>query len=160
MAIIPVSVIVAALCFSIAPVSTDVFIMFIIGAIMLVFGMALFTLGAETSMTVIGERVGVQISRNKSWIIGVILIIFIGTIIVIAEPDLTVFAEQIQEIPTSTMVIISALGSGVLLALAFFRNRFKIKLKHILMVLYGLVFVLTIFTPKYFNNSIVNFGKL
>ena len=150
MAIIPVSVIVAALCFSIAPVSTDVFIMFIIGAIMLVFGMALFTLGAETSMTVIGERVGVQISRNKSWIIGVILIIFIGTIIVIAEPDLTVFAEQIQEIPTSTMVIISALGSGVLLALAFFRNRFKIKLKHILMVLYGLVFVLTIFTPKYF----------
>ena len=30
MAIIPVSVIVAALCFSIAPVSTDVFIMFII----------------------------------------------------------------------------------------------------------------------------------
>lgn len=149
-AVIPVSAIVAAFCFSIAPVSIDVLIMFIIGAIMLVFGMALFTLGAETSMTVIGERIGAQISKNKSWLIGAILIVFIGTIIVIAEPDLTVFAEQIKEIPTTTMVIISALGSAFLLALAFFRNKFKIKLKYILMVLYGLAFLLTIFTPKEF----------
>ena len=74
MAIIPVSVIVAALCFSIAPVSTDVFIMFIIGAIMLVFGMALFTLGAETSMTVIGERVGVQISEIKAGLLALFLL--------------------------------------------------------------------------------------
>lgn len=150
MAVIPVSAIVAILCFSIAPVSTDVFIMFIIGAIMLVFGMSLFTLGAETSMTVIGERVGVHISKQKKWFIGIILIILIGTIIVVAEPDLTVFANQIQEIPTATMVAISAIGSGLLLAIAFFRNRLRIKLKYILMVLYGLVFVLTLFTPKSF----------
>lgn len=149
-AIIPVSAIVAVLCFSIAPVSTDVFIMFIIGAIMLVFGMSLFTLGAETSMTVIGERVGVHISKKSKWLIGVILIILIGTIIVVAEPDLTVFANQIQEIPTATMVVISAIGSGILLAIAFFRNKLKIKLKYILMVLYGLAFILTIFTPKSF----------
>lgn len=41
-------------------------------------------------------------------------------------------------------------GSGILLAAAFFRIVFGIKLKYILMVLYGVVFVLAIFVPKEF----------
>lgn len=150
LAILPVSAIVAFLCFSIAPVTIDVLIMFVVGAVMLVLGMAFFTLGAETSMTVMGERVGAYVSSKKRWIISLIIIMLIGTIIVAAEPDLTVFAEQIHGIPTEYIIGTVAVGSGVLLAAAFFRILFGIKLKYILMVLYGIVFVLTIFTPKNF----------
>ncbi len=41
-------------------------------------------------------------------------------------------------------------GSGILLAVAFFRIVFGIKLKYILMVLYGIIFALAIFSPKEF----------
>ena len=41
-------------------------------------------------------------------------------------------------------------GSGILLAIAFFRIIYGIKLKYILMFLYGIVFILAIFTPKEF----------
>lgn len=104
LSILPISAIVAVLCFSIAPVSIDVFVMFVVGAIMLVIGMALFNLGAETSMTVIGERIGVYISSRKKFIVSAILLILIGTIIVAAEPDLKVFSDQIHEIQTSVII--------------------------------------------------------
>ncbi len=109
LAIIPISAIVAFLCFGIAPVTTDVFIMFVVGAVMLVVGMALFTLGAETSMTVMGERIGVYISNQKKMIVSLILLIIIGTIIVIAEPDLTVFSQQIHEIPMQLLILTVAI---------------------------------------------------
>lgn len=150
LAVVPISIIVAVLCFGIAPVTTDVFIMFVVGAVMLVIGMALFTLGAETSMTVMGERIGVYISNQKKMIVSLILLVLIGTIIVFAEPDLTVFAEQIQEIPTNFLILTVAIGSGILLAVAFFRIIFGVKLKYILMVLYGIIFTLAIFSPKEF----------
>lgn len=149
-AILPISAIVAVLCFTVTPVTTDVFIMFVVGAIMLVIGMAFFNLGAETSMTVMGERIGVFISGKKSKIIVLMLVMLIGTIIVVAEPDLTVFAEQINEIPTNLIIATVAIGSGFLLAVAFLRIILGMKLKYILMILYGIIFVLTIFTPKEF----------
>lgn len=107
--ILPISTIVAILCFSIAPVSTDVFIMFVVGAVMLVGGMALFNLGAETSMNVIGERIGVYISGKKNFFISFILLIFIGVIVAAAEPDLLVFAEQICEMPTLLIISMVAI---------------------------------------------------
>lgn len=149
-AVLPISAIVALLCFSITPVSTDVFIMFVVGAVMLVIGMALFNLGAETSMNVIGERIGVYISGRKKFFVSFILLILIGVIVAAAEPDLLVFAEQICEIPTLLTICMVAVGSGILLALAYFRAIFGIKLKYVLMVLYGIVFALAIFTPKEF----------
>lgn len=150
LAILPVSAIVALLCFSIAPVTIDVLIMFVVGAVMLVLGMAFFTLGAETSMTVIGERIGSHVSGKKRWLISLIIILLIGTIIVVAEPDLTVFAEQIHGIPSGIVIGTVAVGSGILLAIAFFRILSGIKLKYMLMILYGIIFILTIFTPKDF----------
>ena len=104
LAILPISAIVAVLCFSIAPVTIEVLVMFVVGAAMLVLGMALFTLGAETSMSVIGERIGSYISGRKKLIISAILIVLIGIIIVIAEPDLRVFAEQIHGIPIDLVI--------------------------------------------------------
>lgn len=148
--ILPITAIVAILCFSVAPVTTDVFIMFVVGAIMLVLGMALFNLGAETSMTVIGERIGVYISSRKKLFVSAILLILIGTIIVVAEPDLTVFSKQIHEIPTNLIISMVSIGSGLLLAAAYFRMIFGIKLKYVLMVMYGIIFILSIFTPREF----------
>lgn len=149
-AVLPISIIVTALCFTIAPISISVFSKFMIGVVMLILGMSLFSLGAETSMETVGSRIGSHISSKKNIFIISILIVIIGAIVVFAEPDLLLFSEQIHEIPTQIMITTVAIGSGVLLSAAFIRIVFNINIKYILMVLYGIAFALSIFVPKEF----------
>ena len=49
--VLPVSLIILVLCFTIAPIDVSSFTSFIFGAVMIIVGMALFSLGAEISMT-------------------------------------------------------------------------------------------------------------
>ena len=62
--VLPITAIVLVLCFTISPIPPDTLLTFLVGAVLLIFGMALFTLGAETAMTPIGERVGAHITRK------------------------------------------------------------------------------------------------
>ena len=57
-AVLPIAAIVLVLCFSIAPVSPSILLCFLLGAAMIIVGIMFFTLGAEMSMTPMGERVG------------------------------------------------------------------------------------------------------
>ena len=57
-AVLPIIVIVLLLCFSVAPISPSILLCFLIGAVLLILGMMFFTLGAELSMSPMGEKVG------------------------------------------------------------------------------------------------------
>ncbi len=57
-AVLPVMGIVLFLCFSVAPVPPGILLEFLAGGVLLIVGMMFFTLGAELSMTPMGERVG------------------------------------------------------------------------------------------------------
>ena len=63
--VLPITAIVFVLCFTVVPVPTDILISFIIGAIMLILGMGLFTLGTDLAMTPIGSEVGSAITRSR-----------------------------------------------------------------------------------------------
>ena len=65
-AVLPIAAIVLILCFSIAPVSPSILLCFLLGAAMIVVGIMFFTLGAEMSMTPMGERVGAILTRSSS----------------------------------------------------------------------------------------------
>ena len=102
--VLPITAIVFVLCFTVVPVPTDILISFIIGAIMLILGMGLFTLGTDLAMTPIGSEVGSAITRSrKLWFIALISLV-VGIIITIAEPDLQVLAEQVPNIPNMTII--------------------------------------------------------
>ena len=64
-AVLPIVAIVLVLCFSVAPVSPSILLCFLLGAAMIVVGIMFFTLGAEMSMTPMGERVGAVITRSR-----------------------------------------------------------------------------------------------
>ena len=49
--VLPILLIVLLICLSITPVETDLMFSFLIGTVMVVLGMGLFSLGADTSMT-------------------------------------------------------------------------------------------------------------
>lgn len=148
--VMPVTAIVLLLCFTIVPVPSGTFLAFLIGALLLVVGMGLFTLGADTAMTPIGEYVGTTVMKSKKiWVI-VLVCFLVGVMITVSEPDLQVLAEQISAIPNVTMILTVSAGVGVFLVFAFLRTVLKIKLKYILIFFYAAVFIMAIFVPESF----------
>lgn len=157
-AVIPIIGIVLLLCFSIAPLSTSVLITFLIGSILLIAGMMFFTLGAELSMTPMGERVGTAMTRSrKLWVI-FSLAFLLGFMITISEPDLQVLAEQVPSVPNIVLIIAVAGGVGVLLVIALLRMLFGIALSRLLLFFYAIVFILTCFVPEDFLSIAFDSG--
>lgn len=149
-AVLPITGIVLFCSIFLVPMDLNVFVLFVVGAILLVFGMGFFQLGAEISMTPIGEGIGIQISKTqKSWL--VVLITFImGAIITVSEPDLQVLAGQVPSIKSIVLILAVAAGVGLFLALSIIRIRYKMSLSLLLIILYGVVIVLSFFVPKNF----------
>lgn len=101
-AVFPILAIVLLLCFTIAPFAPSILMAFLIGAVLLIVGMLLFSFGVDLSMTKMGERVGTTMKKLGL----MVLISFImGLIITISEPDLQVLAGQVPSI--------MALGIGI-----------------------------------------------
>lgn len=107
--VIPITLIIAILSFTITPLDTDVIVEFMIGAIMLVVGTGFFTLGAEMSMSVIGERIGADIIKRKNLFFVLIIMVILGTVVTVAEPDLKVLASQVSSIPANLIVTVVGL---------------------------------------------------
>lgn len=149
-AVLPVIGIVIVLCFTIAPISASILLCFLMGAAMIIVGILFFTLGAETSMTPMGERVGTAIMKSRNLFTIVILGFILGFIITISEPDLQVLAQQVPSIPNLALILSVAIGVGVFLIVALLRMFFSIALPPLLIICYGVVFALTFFVPKSF----------
>ena len=64
-AVLPVVGIVIVLSFTIAPITSSILLCFLVGAVMVMAGMMFFTLGAEMSMTPMGEKVGARMTHKK-----------------------------------------------------------------------------------------------
>ena len=157
-AVLPIVAIVLVLCFSIAPVSPSILLCFLLGAAMIIVGIMFFTLGAETSMSPMGERVGAMLTKSRSvpLIIGVGFLL--GFLITISEPDLQVLANQVPSIPNMTLILSVAAGVGLFLVVAFLRMLLGIALPKLLVVFYGLIFVLAAFVPKEFLSVAFDSG--
>ena len=149
-AVLPISGIVLALSIFLVPLDVGTVMMFLFGAVLLIFGMGMFQLGAEMSMEPLGDGIGVQMSKNRHlWLVAAISFAM-GAIITIAEPDLQVLAEQVPSIENATLIWTVAIGVGIFLALAVLRILLKIDLSWLLMGLYAAVLCFSFFVPKDF----------
>ena len=149
-AVLPVIAIVMVLCFTIAPISTSILLCFLMGAAMIVVGIMFFTLGAEMSMTPMGERVGTAITKSKNLLLIIAIGFILGFIITISEPDLQVLAEQVPSVPNMTLILSVAVGVGIFLVVALLRMLFGIPLPQLLVVFYVAVFIVAGFVSPDF----------
>lgn len=148
--VLPITIIVLLLCFTVAPIPNNMLVSFLMGAVLLIVGMAFFTLGADTAMTPIGTKVGSCITKSrKVWMI-VFVSFLLGVIITISEPDLQVLANQVPNIPNAALIGTVALGVGIFLVIAMLRILFGISLNILLIGFYIVVFMLAMFVPKNF----------
>ena len=149
-AVLPIVGIVLVLCFSVAPISPSILLCFLLGAAMIIVGMMFFTLGAEASMTPMGERVGTAVTRSRSLPVIIVMGFLLGFLITISEPDLQVLAGQVPAVPNLVLILAVAAGVGVFLVLALLRMLFAIPLPPMLVFFYLAVFALAFFVPKDF----------
>lgn len=148
--VLPITAIVLALCFTIAPIPAGILMAFVIGAILLIVGMGFFTLGAEMAMTPMGERVGARLTGSRRLWLVIAGCFAIGVMITIAEPDLQVLATQVPSVPNMVLILAVAVGVGLFLVVALLRMLFGIRLSYLLVGFYILVFVLAAFVPRDF----------
>lgn len=154
MSVFPITAIVFLLIFAFIPTPTTLKVNLCICSVLLLVGIALFSLGADESMLDFGNGIGSALSKkNKLWLM-LIASFAIGFIITFAEPDLMVLAKQVQECSSlnSVWVFIIAVSAGVglLLTLGILRLYFKFKFSTLVAIAYGIVFLLSFFVPKSF----------
>ena len=139
--VLQISLIVLAICFVLVPVDTGLMLSFVLATAMLILGMGLFTLGAEMSMSKIGNYMGAKLTKSRR--LGLILIVsfLLGVAITVAEPDLQVLAANVPEIDKTVLILTVSVGVGIFLMLCMVRILFGISLRLLLIVFYALVFL-------------------
>ena len=148
--VLPVFIIVVLLCLFIPEMNMSILTAFIFGAVMVIVGTGIFNVGAEMSMTQMGEYVGAQMTRSKKiWLI-ILLSLFVGIMITMSEPDLQILATNASIEPSIILIIAVSCGVGAFLVVAMLRIIFAIKLKYLLMIFYIATFVLAMFVKPSF----------
>lgn len=148
--VLPITVIVLLLSILLIPMEVGAFSLFLAGAVFLIFGMGFFQLGADISMTQLGQGIGGQLikKRNLLFIVGGCFLM--GVLITISEPDLQVLANQVASIPNRVLVLTVAVGVGIFLVVAVLRILFKISLSRLLTLMYLLLFWVALAAPGEF----------
>ena len=139
--VLPVTAIVAVLCLALVRVDVGLMLSFLLGSGLLIVGMGLFTLGAELSMSRIGNLIGAKMTKSqKLWfVLGVSFLL--GVAITMAEPDLQVLATNVPAIDKTVLVVTVSVGVGFFLMLCMARILFSISLRLLLIIFYTIVFI-------------------
>lgn len=153
--VLPVTIIVLILNFTIAPIGTVLVWRFIVGVIFIILGLGIFLFGAELGIQPVGSLMGSFIARfKKLWVI-ILFGFILGFFINVAEPDLQVLARQVSQVTNgalsqTSLVIIVSIGIGLLVTTGLIRIVFKIPLNRLLTLLYGIIFLLAVISPDAF----------
>ena len=139
--VLPVTAIVAVLCLTLVRVDVGLMLSFLLGSGLLILGMGLFTLGAELSMSRIGNLIGAKMTKSrKLWFILAVSFL-LGVAITMAEPDLQVLATNVPAIDKTVLIVTVSAGVGLFLMLCMVRILFSVSLRLLLIVFYALLFL-------------------
>ncbi len=140
--VFPVAAIVLVISFtSLVKLSTTEIVAFAVSAVFLILGIGLFNLGSDLAMTPMGEHMGSGLIKSKKIVILIAVSFIMGVLITIAEPDLSVLAEQVSTVINPTILILTVgLGVGLFLVIALLKILFKKNLSMILMFFYMMLF--------------------
>ena len=142
--VLPVGIIVFILSFTpLIDLTGREMTVFGISALLLIAGIALFNLGADLAMTPMGQFIGEGLTKSRKKSILLIVSFVMGLLITIAEPDLSVLAEQVSSMMNGTLLIVTVgLGVGIFLLMAVLKIVHRIDLTSMLLFFYLMLFSL------------------
>lgn len=153
--ILPVTITILILHFTLTPLDAEIVGKFILGAGLMVLGISLFLLGIDISITPIGEQISeVLVKSNKLWLILLGGGLF-GFIVTVAEPDLHILADQVKAITgghfdSKLLILLVSAGVGAFVSFGIFRILKNIRLNRFMTVVYLIILALGFFTQPDF----------
>lgn len=168
LAVAPISIIIIILSIVIH-VPERLIVNFVIGDLLLVLGLTLFSIGSYQSTVAIAQSIGeYMVVKRKLWFF-VIIAFLVGFLITVAEPALWVLADQVKSVILQpVMILFVAVGVGFFLILALLRILFQLKLRQMLLISYILLFIFAFivstinpaFLPLAFDSGGVTTGPM
>lgn len=142
--VLPVVAIVLALAATpFTDISGKEIIVFSVCALFLILGIGLFNLGADMSMTPMGEYMGTGLTKAGNLKLLLLISFLMGVFITVAEPDLSVLAGQVSAVMNETLLIATVgVGVGLFLLFSVLKMVFKKSLSSLLMLFYMLLFAI------------------
>ena len=142
--VLPVAVIVVILNLtSLVELTVTELTAFLVSSIFLIFGIGMFNLGADIAMTPMGEHIGSGLTKSRSIKLLISVCFLMGLLITVAEPDLSVLADQVSEsINGSLLIITVGVGVGMFLVLSVLKILFRKHLSSMLLFFYMILFAL------------------
>ena len=160
--VLPVMIVVVLLGLTIAPLHLGTMTRFVLGGILVIFGLTLFLLGVDIGILPIGERSGAALTAKRSLKLLLAAAFLIGFIVTVAEPDVQVLADQVRAIAPGVskwgLILMIAVGVGFFVALGILRTVLSIPLNILLTVSYIGVFALAFCAPATFQGVAFDSG--
>lgn len=153
--VIPIALVVLLLHFTLVPLSGPQLVRFLLGTMFVIIGLTFFLIGVDLGITPLGGYTGSSFTKtNKLWIV-IIAGLILGFFISIAEPGLIVFANQVQQvtenqITSSSIILVVSIGLAIFVGIGFLRIVFNLPLYKILLIAYGVIFIMAIFASPDF----------
>lgn len=156
--VLPITLIVAVLCAFFVPMNCGLMLSFILGSCLIIVGMGLFTIGSDIAMTRIGNHIGARMTRSKKVAVILLVSLFLGIAITVAEPDLQVLATNTPGIDKAVLITTVSVGVGLFLMFSMLRIVCGIPLRWMLVAFYAIVFVIAFFSDKDFLSVAFDSG--
>lgn len=133
----------------------NIFIRFLIAAVILIAGLAIFLFGIEQAISPIGTELGSAITLKNSVIFLAISGVVLGFLISIAEPDLHILGDQVEAVSGGIMtkmqlVIVVSVGVAVFVSLGLLRILFNIRQRTAFTISYILIGILAVLSTEAF----------
>ncbi len=116
---------------------------FVASSVFLILGIGLFNMGADLAMTPMGEHIGAGLTKSKKVILLLSVCFLMGLLITVAEPDLSILAEQVSAVINGSLLILAVgLGVGLFLILAVIKMILHRPLSSMLLYFYMVLFAI------------------
>lgn len=154
-AVLPIVTLVLLLHFTLVPLAIPILMKFLLGALAVIGGLTLFLIGIDLGITPIGRELGVIIAKSNKLSIVIIGGLILGFFVSIAEPDLSILATEISVVTnhlldSTLIVMVVSIGIALLFTLGLLRMLFSIPLNWVLWTVYGVIFIIALFTSNEF----------
>ncbi len=153
--VLPITVIVLVLHFTISPLDSAMLYAFLLGSALVIIGLTVFLFGIDQGLEPIGRGIGNTLAHSTSYAVLITICLVLGFFISYAEPDLHILAGQVDSVTSgqfgrTLMVVVVSIGIGVMMTLGLLRILRGIRLKYMFTVAYGLILVLSLFSSADF----------
>lgn len=154
-AMLPLVAVIIIMQFTLLKLPLADFWQFFAGVVMAICGMILFLVGLEIGILPMGQAIGAELPKRRSFPLLIIVAFLIGFVATIAEPDVIVLTGQIAsvtdgEIGANVLTYIIGIGIAFFVAMAMLRIVFGFRMAYLMAASYLVIIILSLFTPAEF----------